>query len=420
MSFTVQLKDGRVGEIDLFTYIFTFLFSTVFGMIFATILNEYFMSKFFKNLIKLNTVNKVNTVNTVNTLNTIEEENEIDETDETGETGETDETDKTDKTDETGEMIESFEFTCSQLPQTASDSLNLAINIMKELKSFPSDIGDRMKYYETHSEEFVTIIDKNTEFIVRLDGRGFSNLFNSLKNDEFKRIKTPFLNDFKLAMDLTTADLVKTFTASTGYNHSDEISLHFKIHQKDDNVEREHLFKGRVIKLLTLLSSHASVKFQKYLRDQNPTRYINVLDKLTFDARHIIFPSEKEVMNYYIWRSQFDCYRNFVSELAYRYFPKKSLEKQSTIERKNRLLNEANINTESFNVFLRHGTFVKRALVSYNENNENNQIYFRNKYVRFALPELACDKIYYDIIESKNFDSSKYSELIELVSELKF
>lgn len=424
MSFTVQLDNGAHGEIEFFTYTFTFLFSVVFGMIFGTILNEYFMNRFVKNFIE---INKSLNSELNSELNTIEEEmeSEMESETESEVESETEENICDDcvqameamESTKSPNCVESFKFTCSKLPQTASESLNLAINIMKELGGFSTDIGERMKYYETHSEEFVTTIDKNTEFVVRLDGRGFSNLFHSLKNDEFQRLRTPFLNDFKLAMDLTTADLVKTFTATTGYNHSDEISLHFKIHHKDDNVEREHLFKGRVVKLLTLLSSHASVKFQKYLREQNPTRYAHVLDRLTFDARHIIFPSEKEVMNYFVWRSQFDCYRNFVSELAYRYFSKKSLEKQSTKERKLRLLDEAGVDVDSFNVFLRHGTFVKRALTTYNE---NNNTYYRNKYVRFALPELKCEKVYYDLVESKNFDSSEYTELLELVSELTF
>jgi hypothetical protein len=50
-------------------------------------------------------------------------------------------------------------------------------------------------------------------------------------------LKTPFINDFKLAMDKVTADLVKEFNAATGYNHSDEISLVFKSLNEDTDDE---------------------------------------------------------------------------------------------------------------------------------------------------------------------------------------
>jgi tRNA(His) 5'-end guanylyltransferase len=406
MSFTIVLDNGGHGEIEFVTYLFTFVMSVYVGMFLGVRLNEYYLTKKFREMLE-------NQKQSSESEEESEEEAEETESEEEAE----DEAEKSEENCCTNcTDVECFKFTCADLPKTIGESLRFSVDLMKELDTFPSDIGERMKYYETYSEEFVSVIDKDTEFIVRLDGRGFSNLFHSLKTEEFKRLKNPFLNDFKRAMDLTTVDLVKTFSATTGYNHSDEISLHFKQVQKDDGVERNHLFNGRVVKLLTLLSSHASVRFQKHLRDTNPLKYAHVLDRMTFDARHIVFPSQQEVMNYFVWRSQFDCYRNFVSELAYRYFSKKSLEKQSTKERKLRLLDEAGIDVDSFNTFLRYGTFVKRELEKFEK---DNKPFWRNVYVRFSLPSLKCEKNYYDLLESKNFQDWELLDVeVELLSKI--
>jgi tRNA(His) 5'-end guanylyltransferase len=280
----------------------------------------------------------------------------------------------------------------------------------------PVELGDRMKFYETFAENNITEIDAYTGFVIRLDGRNFSKIFNNIKNVEFENIKTPFNNSFKYAMDLTTADLVKEFNAATGYNHSDEISLVFKPlnSETNDEPEKEHLYRGRVIKLLTLISSYASVRFQKHLRNQDSEKFEFVLDRLTFDARHIIFPNNYELVNYFLWRSKKECYHNFVNEICSKYFTKKAILNLSTSQRVELLHKDRKIKIDDYNIFLRHGTFIKRELVDFEK---DGQQHYRNEYIRFALPDLKCNESYYDLLQCKNYQQWEFQDIpFELTS----
>ena len=275
-----------------------------------------------------------------------------------------------------------------------------------------------MKFYETYTDEFISEIDSYTSYIIRLDGRSFSKLLSTLKTNEFNSLQTPFINDFKLAMDRTTADLVKEFNASTGYNHSDEISLVFKPmnDNTDDELIKEHQFNGRVSKLISLTASYASVRLSYHLRNINYEKFCVMLDRVTFDSRAIIFPDDKEMCNYFVWRSQHDCFRNFVSELCYKYFPKKSLEKLNTQQRIHKLKTEKNLDIYDFNPFLRNGTFIKRELKSYKDYDNNS--YWRNVYVRFALSKFCCNDDYIDLLKCKNFQEWEFQNIeIELLNE---
>jgi len=303
----------------------------------------------------------------------------------------------------------------SEQPQY--ESLQEYFDNLPELEK-PTQLGDRMKFYEEYTDKYISEIDSFTNFVIRLDGRSFSKLLSSLKSDEFNELKTPFINDFKLAMDKVTADLIKEFNAATGYNHSDEISLVFKSlnEDTDDELIKEHMFCGRVSKLLSLTASYASVRLSKYLREYNSNKFDMMYDRVTFDSRVIIFPNDNELCNYFVWRSKYDCYRNFVNEIVYRYFPKKSLDKLNTQQRVEKLKSERDLDVNDFNPFLRYGTFIKRELRHYKD--ENKQNFWRNIYVRFALPNLCCSEDYIDLFKCKNFEEWEYQNIdFELISE---
>lgn len=54
-------------------------------------------------------------------------------------------------------------------------------------------------------------------------------------------------------MIYTTYDLICKFNCSTGYTHSDEITLIF---DKNSNI-----FEGKVYKIITSISSYCSIRF---------------------------------------------------------------------------------------------------------------------------------------------------------------
>ena len=280
----------------------------------------------------------------------------------------------------------------------------------------PTQLGDRIKLYEYFTDSYINEIDSYTGYVIRLDGRSFSRLLSSIKQDEFNVLNTPFINDFKLAMDRTTTDLVKEFNASTGYNHSDEISIVFKPMNEntDDEIVKEHQFNGRISKLISLTASYASVRLSYHLRHINYEKFNVMSGRATFDSRVIIFPNDTEICNYFVWRSYHDCFRNFVSELCHKHFPKKSVNKLNTKQRIEKLNKERNLDVYDFNPFLRNGTFIKRKLQSYTD---NGKTYWKNEYVRFSLPNFKCNSDYIDLLKCKNFEEWEYKDIeFELIN----
>lgn len=239
---------------------------------------------------------------------------------------------------------------------------------------------------------------KLNEFIIRLNGVNFSKLMESLKNEEFERIKTPYINDFKRAMDLVTADLVEHFNATTGFNYSDEILLHFV--QKNNG----YLYKPEDIpSLLNRVYAYAVSRFDAHLIDINPIKYEIISCEFDFTTSLITNPSIKESVEYFKWISQLKCYEKFVRDMSYCYFDKNTVDNLSLNQCKLKLLNEHQLDIDSFNVFLRYGTFIKQS---------------EHVCVRFALPHLTCNKAYYDFIESKDIKDLQQTVEMELCSEL--
>jgi len=132
--------------------------------------------------------------------------------------------------------------------------------------SYLSNLSDRMKKYEASLDYKILPCES---FIVRLDRRSFSKFT--------KKFVKPFDITFVKTMAHTMVDLVKEFDVQTGYTHSDEITLIFdsKCTKKeyeqylegkiDKSKIKIHFFDGRIQKIITLISSYCSVRFNYHL-----------------------------------------------------------------------------------------------------------------------------------------------------------
>ncbi len=243
------------------------------------------------------------------------------------------------------------------------------INVM------PFELGDRMKYYENESLK-ITNVSKNSPFIVRIDGRSFSKFTKKFKKDAEQKYNLPYSPEFKRIMILVATDLLHEFKAATVYTHSDEITLIFAPTFTDGEAN-EYIFKGKVFKILTAISSFASVSFfnrmtQEFKFTVKPTDTFDMVrftkhERLpTFDARLIVFPKEKEyeITNHMIWRSKADCTRNYVSAFAEKYIGKNELNNLSTKQRIEKLKTEHEIDLNDQNMIeieMKHGVFMKRS-----------------------------------------------------------
>lgn len=246
-------------------------------------------------------------------------------------------------------------------------------------------LSDRMKRYESMIDNQITIKPCES-FIVRLDGRSFSKFTKNF----FK----PFDIIFVRAMGLTTLDLVAKFDAQTGYTHSDEITLIFnsKCKQVEYNEYFEkqtnnlltkadmihtHMFNGRIQKILSLISSYCSVRFNYHLEklikpfeQSYDTAFIELIEshEQMFDARILIFEetNKHEILNHQIWRSVYDSWRNAVQTYAYTYFGPRKIMNKSTNVMIQMMKDEKNLDWDDVNqvpLFIKYGLYCKKIIV---------------------------------------------------------
>ena len=228
-------------------------------------------------------------------------------------------------------------------------------------KSKTEQLGDDMKAYEV---EYEVQIPGDHAFIVRADGHSFSKFTRGFHQ--------PFDENFKTAMIRATGDAINQFHASTGYTHSDEITLIFPPMPTLNGKIQQHPFNGRVCKLLTLISSYISVRFNYHILELVRREYYHepeafpslpvsdiyrkplatnnaviktvpyteeFIEKIesmqaSFDARILDFPPGKfvDIARHMIWRSLRDCSRNAISTYARIFFSPKQVHNKNSTE----------------------------------------------------------------------------------------
>lgn len=207
------------------------------------------------------------------------------------------------------------------------------------------DLGDRMKLYEGKecSASFIPLLP----ICIRLDGKGFSKFTKGLNR--------PFDSNFHELMQQVTKFLVEEVNACIGYTQSDEISLILY----SDNYQSKVFFDGKIQKLVSVLASFATAKFNELKSDFIPSKK----DKLAyFDCRAWQVPNQTEAANTILWR-YIDAYRNSISMLAQHYFSHNKLLGKSSKE-KIEMLSAVGVSLDSYSDNFKTGSFVQRKIVT--------------------------------------------------------
>lgn len=201
-----------------------------------------------------------------------------------------------------------------------------------------------MKAYENHTCGIRLI--PRIPVIARLDGKGFSKFTKGLKR--------PFDERLSKLMIETTKYLVKETNANCGYTQSDEITLVWYNNKIDSSI----YFDGRLFKMLTDLSSMASVFFNKELGKYIPEKS----DKSPrFDCRVYNTPTLEETVNSFLWREQ-DATKNSISMAAQHYYSHNELMGKNGSE-KQQMLFKKGINWNDYATFFKRGTYIQRKRV---------------------------------------------------------
>ena len=145
-----------------------------------------------------------------------------------------------------------------------------------------------MKEYEIFSE---LKVPKNSNIIVRLDGRSFHTLARDLD------LEKPYDEDFYKAVSEVCKDLFNEFSPSFIYAFSDEISI----------LLNDIPFNGRIEKINSVFASFTSSSFLMHF-DRDFKKPV------AFDSR-IVPIDEGNIVNYFRWR-QDEAWRNCINSYA--------------------------------------------------------------------------------------------------------
>jgi tRNA(His) guanylyltransferase len=280
-----------------------------------------------------------------------------------------------------------------------------------------ASLGDRMKTYEKESMD-ISQIDPSSSYILRLDGSCFSKFT--------KPFKKPFDDIFLRIMINTTKDLLQHTKAVTAYTHSDEITLVFDKAEKNDDIERVHIYNGRVFKIISLTAGYCSARFnywlQYYLKDikdatddyYDKRDTINRIAKSSpcFDCRLIVFPNNEEIVNHMIWRSIHDCYRNCIQGHGQHKYGPKNIFGLNNKQIKDKLYTDG-INIDEIPLHYRYGTFIKRVLLDkeitfFNKKTKKDETIDvkRSSTKEFSIKLDRADDVSCKLIMSKYYDET--------------
>jgi tRNA(His) guanylyltransferase len=234
------------------------------------------------------------------------------------------------------------------LPKSALDTLHSS-----------RALGSRIKQIEQSVDH---IVGKGP-LVVRLDGVGFSRFT--------KGIHKPFDVRFAAAMESTAKDLLERFPACLVFHQSDEFSIVFPT--QHEALGQGHLYGGRIQKIVSVLASFGSARFNHYLLQQNFSDCGPEVEERMksamghFDARVLPCPDAESAMWSIYWRSAVDGPRNAVRMLAQAHFSHHQLHKQSTLDMIQLL---SSLHIDSCDPKWLYGTVFKKKSVTFEAMNQ--------------------------------------------------
>lgn len=225
------------------------------------------------------------------------------------------------------------------------------------------------KLLASQVKQFEAVDDKrlspNLPYVVRLDGVSFRTYTRGFAKPFDQRMTRAFIR--------TSADLLERFNPLIIFYESDEISLIFDACQPIDSTDkrpREHMYSGRIQKIVSVLASFAAAKFNKYINEEDwsDLNKPHVQKRLQehsayFDGRAFSLPNQFAAMASVYWRHRFDTLKNSTLTYARSYYTQGQMQNKSPHVLRELMLHEHNWNLlEEAPKSIIYGTFLKKEL----------------------------------------------------------
>lgn len=223
-------------------------------------------------------------------------------------------------------------------------------------------LANQVKQLEAASDQR---LEPAYPFVVRLDGVSFRNYTRGFSKPFDQRMTRAFIR--------TAADLLQRFNPLTIFYESDEISLVFTacpVLESTDKHPREHMYSGRVQKLVSVLASFTAAKFNRYINEEDWSDIAqqHVRDRLAthsayFDGRAFSVPNEFAAMASIYWRHRYDTLKNATMTYALSHYAQNAILGKSPHELRDLMREEKNWNMlEQAPKNIIYGTFLKKEL----------------------------------------------------------
>ena len=247
-----------------------------------------------------------------------------------------------------------------------------------------NSLEDRMRYYRNLTD--YKLMPKSYVLIF-LDGRSFSTM---IKN----KFKKPFDDDFIKMMNETAVYLCENISGCKfAYTQSDEISL---VITDFDEQNTESFFGYRLTKMLSIIASLATAKFNQLMMDYHIGQIvgnsasagdtvqmcrdaINNMPLYQFDCKCWNVPCYEDVFAWFLYR-QIDCIRNSKQQAARAYLPHKQLTNLNTDQQIQLLKNEKGIDWNEYDNGKKFGRFIYKEAIEL-INTGTSEHYYRNRWL---------------------------------------
>lgn len=269
-------------------------------------------------------------------------------------------------------------------------------------------LAQRVKELESISDQR---LDPAYPFIVRIDGVSFRNYTRGFTKPFDQRMTRAFIR--------TSADLLERFSPLTIYYESDEISLIFNacpMLESTGKHPREHMYSGRIQKLVSVIASFTAAKFNRYINeedwsdmDKEHVRQRIASHSAYFDGRAFSVPNLFAAMASVYWRHRYDTLKNATLTYALNCYPQKAIQGQSPFQLRALMKTEKNWDLfEEAPKNIIYGTFLKKELYDLESIDQKTQQPVTVQRGRVRIGSFDMHKVFPTSDDKLQFMMSKY------------
>jgi len=216
----------------------------------------------------------------------------------------------------------------NDLAGTESERVTIPYNLHTEMSRRENDTVSSLR------------IDRNKAFLVRIDTVGSNNFFKSIREFAKSLHDKPYSIEFSNALLHTAYDLVEHYHASSAYVCGGEIILFFPAISANSSSQNDHVYCGRVARILSAVASATAVKFMKRISEQfsefDASKYnVPSNEECTFITSIASFSNDElsEMVKYIVWRGAGVLPISYKSLYGNYYFEKGALSVMTESER---------------------------------------------------------------------------------------